>query len=208
MERHTPVLGLTLTPEQIAKRALPAIVTIRGDEAMGSGFVVRSDGWIATNVHVLQGQPQVHVVTADGVDHQDPLLIAFDGKRDLAVISIAGTGLTALPLAENAAARPGQSIVAIGHPLGLEDTVSNGLISAVREVDADFKLLQISAPIDHGSSGGPIIRDDGAVLGISVSGIEKGHDLNFAVPVDYLRELLTHTGKHDFSELPLPGAQH
>jgi S1-C subfamily serine protease len=84
LERHTPVLGLTLTPEQIAKRALPAVVTIRGDEAMGTGFVVRSDGWIATNVHVLSGQHHLHVVTADGVDHEGPRLIAFDGKRDLA----------------------------------------------------------------------------------------------------------------------------
>jgi len=86
--------------------------------------------------------------------------------------------------------------------LGFEDTVSNGLISAIRQMDADFQLLQISAPIDHGSSGGPIIADDGTVVGVSVAGIEGGHDLNFAVPVGYLHALLAKPGKHAFSELP------
>jgi len=84
----------------------------------------------------------------------------------------------------------GDSIVAIGHPLGLEDTVSNGLVSAVRKLDKGLTVLQISAPIAPGSSGGPIFNDRGEVIGVATAIMLGGQNINFGVPVSYLKELL------------------
>src|SRR6201999_60661 len=86
--------------------------------------------------------------------------------------------------------RPGDSVVAIGNPLGLENTVSNGLISARRKFDEGVEVLQISAPIAPGSSGGPIFNDHGEVIGIATAILEEGQNLNFGMPVAYLAPML------------------
>jgi serine protease Do len=86
--------------------------------------------------------------------------------------------------------RPGDAIVAIGNPLGLEDTVSNGLVSARRKIDDDNEVLQISAPIAAGSSGGPIFNDRGEVIGIATAVLLEGQNLNFGMPSRYLLPMM------------------
>jgi hypothetical protein len=182
-----------MTPAQIAARAMPAIVTIRGDRSMGAGFVVRENGWIATNFHVIAGAPELTVVLSDQSEHPVIEVLAFDEDRDLAVIRIhAPRRLPQLSLGDSAAVQPGDPVVAIGHPLGLADTVSNGLVSAVRVVDPALTLLQISAPIAQGSSGGPLFNDRGEVIGVAAAVSTQGQNLNFGVPSGYLRKLLAH----------------
>ncbi|XXY46950.1 trypsin-like peptidase domain-containing protein [Sorangium sp. So ce269] len=182
-----------MTPAQIAARATPAVVTIRGDGSLGAGFLVREDGWIATNFHVIAGMPDLQVVLWDQSEHPVIEVLAFDEDRDLAIVRIhAPRKLPLLPLGDSGAVRPGDPVVAIGHPLGLADTVSNGLVSAVRVVDPALTLLQISAPIAPGSSGGPLFNERGEVIGVAAAVATQGQNLNFGVPAAYLKKLLVH----------------
>src|SRR5690606_38774893 len=153
------------------------VVTIRGDGSLGAGFLVRDDGWIATNFHVIAGIPDLEVVLSDESEHPVLEVLAFDEERDLAIIRIhAPRKLPLLPLGDSGAVRPGDPVVAIGHPLGLADTVSNGLVSAVRVVDPALTLLQISAPIAPGSSGGPLFNERGEVIGVAAAVATQGQN--------------------------------
>jgi hypothetical protein len=117
-------------------------------------------------------------------------IMGFDAKRDLVLLHIDAKGLSTLALDEGDGARPGDPVVAIGHPLGLADTVSDGLVSAVRIIDDDLTVLQISAPIAPGSSGGPLFNQRGEVIGVAAAVARQGQNLNFAIPVSYVRALI------------------
>jgi serine protease Do len=178
-----------LSTADIAAHGLPAVVTIRTDETLGTGFVVRADGWIATNLHVIVGGPHVKVTLRDlrGDRELDVVeVLAASPEHDLALVRVEAHGLPIVALGDSDAMRPGDSVVAIGNPLGLEDTVSNGLVSARRTIDAGTEVLQISAPIAPGSSGGPIFNDRGEVVGVATAVLQQGQNLNFGMPARYL----------------------
>ena len=180
------------SPAEIAARSTPAIVTVRTEDGMGTGFVVRKDGWVATNFHVVRGATSVTVVFAD---HREfPVVEIMNANRlhDLVILRIDAKNLPVLPLGDSDRVRPGDSVLAIGHPLGLEDTVSNGLISAVREVHAGLSVLQISAPIAPGSSGGPLFNERGEVIGVATAVSTAGQNLNFGLPSKYVTDLVEH----------------
>lgn len=179
-----------LTPAQIAERTIPSVVLIRAAGALGSGFVVAADGRIATNLHVIGGARDATVVLADGRELAHPEVMAVDDKRDLIVLRVAAKGLRPLPLGDSSRVRAGDRVVAIGHPLGLSNTVSDGLVSAVREVSPGISVLQLSAPISPGSSGGPLLDERGQVIGISTLLSTRGQNLNFGLPVNALKPLL------------------
>ncbi len=185
-----PAAPLTLTPAEIAARGLPSVVTMRTSHSLGTGFVVRADGWIATNLHVIVGGPQLKVTLRDGRELEVVEVLAASPDHDLALVRVEAQGLPTLALGDSDAMRPGDPVVAIGNPLGLEDTVSNGLVSARRKVSADFEVLQVSAPIAPGSSGGPLFNDRGQVVGISQAVMQGGQNLAFVVPVRYLATLI------------------
>jgi serine protease Do len=192
-----------MSPADIAARGLPSIVTIRTEQTLGTGFVVRADGWIATNLHVIVGGPRVKVTLRDirGDRELDAVeVIAASPEHDLALVRVEAHGLPALALGDSDAIRPGDSIVAIGNPFGLEDTVSNGLVSARRHVDADVEILQISAPIAPGSSGGPIFNDRGEVIGVATAVLDKGQNLNFGMPVRYLAPMMKDPSPVSFAD--------
>jgi hypothetical protein len=157
---------------------------------MGTGFVVKKDGWIATNLHVIAGARELVVATPNRHEYPVVEVLAADPTHDLALIRIEAKNLGALVLGDSDAVHPGDSVVAIGHPLGLEDTVSNGLVSAIRVMDQALTVLQISAPIAPGSSGGPLFSDKGEVIGVATAFSTEGQNLNFGVPVRYLKALL------------------
>lgn len=178
-----------LTPADIAQHALPAIVTIRTENSLGTGFVLRSDGWIATNLHVIVGGPHLKV-TLRGERELDVVeVLAASAEHDLALVRVNARDLPVLALGDSDAMRAGDTVVAIGNPMGLEDTVSNGLVSARRKLD-DTEVLQISAPIAPGSSGGPIFNDRGEVIGIATAVLMQGQNLNFGMPARYLVPML------------------
>ncbi len=188
--RLTPAPA-TVTPAEVAARATPAIVSIRTADSLGTGFVVREDGWIATNVHVIAGGAEVEVTLADKREFPVVEVLAANPAHDVALLRINAKHLPVLTLGQSSTLRPGDPVVAIGHPLGLEDTVSNGLVSAVRAIDDGSTVLQISAPIAPGSSGGPIFNDRGEVVGISTAIVQGGQNLNFGVPIDDLKPLMS-----------------
>jgi serine protease Do len=105
-------------------------------------------------------------------------------------VRVQARGLPTVSIGDSDAMRPGDPVVAIGNPLGLEDTVSNGLVSARRKLDAGVEVLQISAPIAPGSSGGPIFNDHGEVIGIATAVLQQGQNLNFGMPSRYLLPMM------------------
>ncbi len=185
----------TLTPAQIASAATPSVVLIRVPTGLGSGFVIAEDGRIVTNIHVIRDAKQATIIAADGREFTDVEVMGEDPAQDLAVLRIGGggrrsLGLKSVTLGDSATAKPGDHVVAIGHPLGLGNTVSDGLVSAVRDLPGGRSLLQISAPISPGSSGGPVFNDQGQVIGVSTLVITGGQNLNFAVPINAVKPLL------------------
>jgi hypothetical protein len=189
----------TLTPAEIAARATPSIVAIRTPNGLGTGFVVRRDGWIVTNLHVVAGSDRVLVHLPSDKTFPVVEVINASAPLDLVVLRIDAKELPALALGDSEAVRPGDPIVAIGHPLGLEDSVSNGLLSGVRKVDG-MVLLQVSAPIAPGSSGGPLFNEQGEVIGVATAILVGGQNLNLGLPAKYVRELVEHPDPMSFSD--------
>jgi serine protease Do len=186
----------TLRPAEIAQRSKPAIVRIevRAAQAagMGTGFVLSADGRVATNLHVIGGATEIDVVLHDGTRLPVKEIAATDPSRDLAVLSVTPPKpLATLPLGNSDEIQPGDPVVAISNPLGVLDyTVSDGLISSVRQVSGELTILQISAPISQGSSGGPLFNQYGEVIGVATFISGAGQNLNFGIPSNYLRPLL------------------
>jgi tetratricopeptide (TPR) repeat protein len=153
--------------------------------AQGSGFLIGGSR-IVTNAHVANGG---RVYVELGAARIPTKLEKMDSLNDLAILSVEAEMTTKpLQLAEKWPS-PGEIIFAITNPEGLERTITQGVVSANRELDGR-KLLQISTPISHGSSGGPIFNSDGMVVGIAVGTLADGQNLNFAIPVELLRDLV------------------
>jgi S1-C subfamily serine protease len=180
----------------IAKAANGAVVTVvmaSNDTpiARGTGFLVSPDGEILTNYHVIQIGNVAVVKFPDGTVLPVEGVLAADKVRDLAIIKIHGKHFSALTLGNSDRVQIGEEVVAIGTPLGLELTVSNGILSGVRTDEKEGgKFLQVTAPISHGSSGGPLFNMAGEVIGITSMYFEGGENLNFAIPVNDAKFLL------------------
>jgi S1-C subfamily serine protease len=189
---NQPKTGTTAqrTPAEIAASSTPSVVSVRTEHSLGTGFVVSGDGLVASNLHVIAGNSHITVTLADHREYDVVEIFSGDRERDLVIMRIEAQKLPVLALGDSNAIHPGDAIVAIGHPLGLEDTVSNGLVSAIRKLDDDLTVLQISAPIAPGSSGGPIFNDRGEVIGVATAIMMGGQNLNFGVPIAYVKELL------------------
>jgi len=180
----------------IAKAVNGAIVTIImlfNDKpiAEGTGFLVSPDGLTVTNYHVIETGnlaivkfPNGTILPVDGV-------LAANKVRDLAIIKIHGKTFRTLTLGNSDRVQVGEGVVAIGNPLSLESTVSNGIVSGVRKVERlGGKFLQTTAPISPGSSGGPLFNMAGEVVGINTLYLEGGENLNFAIPINDAKLLL------------------
>lgn len=187
------------TAQQIAKKAFGSTVLLVMEDAngqplsLGSGFFVR-DGEIASNLHVVEGAIRGYAKLVGMKTKYDIKgITAVDPERDLVVLKIATSGSPTLSLGSSDAVQVGESVYAVGNPQGLEGTFSQGIVSSIREVGAD-KLLQITAPISPGSSGGPVLNAKGEVIGVSVATYRGGQNLNFAIPSNYLKTLLGKAG--------------
>ena len=182
--------AFALTPDKIAERAIQSVVLIKTQTGLGTGFVVSSDGLVATNLHVIGDARHATVVLADGREYQDIAVINYDETHDLLLLRVNAKNLIPLTLGDSAKVKVGERVVAIGHPLGLGNTVSDGLVSAVRKINPKLTVLQVSAPISQGSSGGPLFNESGEVIGISTLIVTQGQNLNFGMPVNQLKSML------------------
>lgn len=182
---------------------IPGVTTLytydRDDRltGQGSGFVIARDGIAVTNFHVIEDAYRAEATLGDGRLYQVLQVLAFDPDLDLAVFRLGRVfegriewpdSLHALPVGSIGDVSVGDPVAIISSPRGLENTVSDGLISGIRDED-DGRVLQISAPISPGSSGGPVFDRRGNVVGIATRQVTEGQNLNFALAADSLERL-------------------
>jgi Flp pilus assembly protein TadD len=181
----------------LADAVQPSVVEIlgtieaNGDTSYGTGFVVGEAGLVATNAHVVRGVGDVMVRTRRGALLASVEVLHVEERTDLAVLRVTGLESPPLPLIDGPPPVVGTRVVAVGHPRGYEFTVSDGIVSARRQLDDDgVELIQTTAPISPGSSGGPLVDLAGGVLGVCSLTLMEGQNINFAVPVAHLRRVV------------------
>lgn len=185
--------------QQIFRDASPSVVLLTMEDAkgravsLGTGFFVK-EGVIAANLHLLEGANRGYLKHI-GQKERLPIagIVAVDRERDLVLLAVPESKAPPLPLGDDKQAAVGDTIYAIGNPRGFEGTLSQGIVSGIRESNAR-PLLQITAPLSLGSSGGPVLNTEGKVIGIALATLGTGQNLNFAVPVSDLRALLAKIG--------------
>lgn len=180
---------------ELVRRIKPSAVAIetfdgKGNSvSRGSGFFVAGDR-IVTNRHVIERSNRVVVRLLNGKTFVVKGVLAVDGEGDLALLQVDVPQAMAAPLPiDRAVPQEGESIVVIGNPFGLEGSVSNGIVSAVREISGYGKIIQITAPISPGSSGSPVVNMSGQVIGIATLQAAEGQSLNFAIPSERIAQL-------------------
>jgi putative serine protease PepD len=213
----------------IAKRVLPSVVSIEAKDAdggaTGSGFVIASDGYILTNNHVIANSVtsggDIVVRLQDGTAY-DATVVGRDASYDLAVLRVSNRALTALQFGDSEKVAVGDSVLAIGSPLGLQGTVTLGIISAKdravtaggsRSDNAFINALQTDAAINPGNSGGPLVDSTGAVIGVnsaiatlgSFSSQTGSIGLGFAIPINQARKTAEQLIKNGKATYPIIG---
>lgn len=214
-----PTLSATgETPvEAVTSLALPAVVNVTSDvvtttgqsgQGVGTGFIVRSDGVIVTNCHVVEGATKITVFTSatDPVKY-DARVIGGDCEHDLAVLKVDGKNMPTLSLGNSSDLQLGQSVVAIGYALALEGgpTVTTGIVSSLNRVvqvqDPNCEVcqngsrtytdvIQTDAAINHGNSGGPLLNLQGQVVGINSAGADSAQNIGFAISIDSAKDVI------------------
>ncbi|MGQ0607969.1 MAG: S1C family serine protease [Chloroflexota bacterium] len=186
----------------------PAVVTIQsegggllgGASGTGSGFIYSADGWIVTNRHVVQDAAEMVVVLNDGRQFPGEVY-GLDTLTDLAIVKIDASDLPTAPIGSSGTLEPGQVAIAIGNPLGYENTVTTGVVSGlgrqIRASDAAQtsseqlnNLIQTDAAINPGNSGGPLVNSAGQVIGVNTAVSQNAQGLGFAIPIDVAKPIM------------------
>lgn len=210
----------------LAAALTPSVVAIENESwqgsGTGSGFVIRSDGYILTNHHVIEGtNARITVVFADG-SKATGRVIGSSTSYDLAVVKVAKTGLPPVTLGNSDGVVVGDSVIAIGSPLGLQSTVTSGIVSALnRPVTAGdagstsyINAIQTDAAINPGNSGGPLLDARGAVIGVnsaiatlgrSLGGASGSIGLGFAIPINQAKRIAEEIMQTGRSRVPVMG---
>lgn len=182
---------------ELVRRIKPSAVAIetfdvRGEKlSRGSGFFIDLDR-IVTNRHVLDGAYRAEIHSSTGTIYPVKSVLAVDAEGDIALLKVdaAVSGIRPLPIIKTTP-QEGESVVVIGNPLGLEGSVTNGIVSAVRDIPTFGRIIQITAPISAGSSGSPVVNMQGEVIGIATLQITGGQSVNFAIPSERISQLQT-----------------
>lgn len=188
-------------PQQITKIVeendnLVALLIIVNEEkniiGTGSGFLVADGGILVTNYHVIKNAKGGVAKFQDRKIYSIKSIEAVDIRRDLALVKIDYANDKYITLGDSDSVQVGERIVAIGSPFALANSVSDGLVSGIRKVNNDYSLVQVSAAISPGSSGGPLFNLSGKVIGVTSSGLIAGgaQNINFAIPINYVKELM------------------
>lgn len=168
----------------------------RQERSVGSGFVLHADGYIGTNAHAVSAGAQLSVTLANGTEYE-ARVIGRDIARDLAVIKIDPTSpLRPIQLGRSSDLMIGEPTIAVGNPVGLQNTVTTGVVSAInRELAVEGRVIypdviQTDASINPGNSGGPLLNILGEMIGVNTAIRTDVQNIGFAIPVDHLREIL------------------
>ena len=207
-----PSLSLALTPQEIAQTALGSTVLVTitdtsGRSYFGSGFVI-ADGQIATNYHAIEGITSGKVkLVGETTEHVIESVLIVDLTRDLAIVKATNLTASSLTLGDSDAVQIGQSVYAAGNPQGLTGTFSQGIVSAIRpEGNSLVKdtIIQMTAAVSPGSSGGPVLNSDGEVVGVVFSQLTNGQNLNFIIPSNFLKTLVSEVESNHLVNIPDP----
>jgi len=195
---------------EIVAHARPAVVVIETDKGLASGFVIKPDGVIVTNHHVVDGATAMAVKFPSGEVYKSVYLLSSDPDNDLAFLKIDAVDLPTIPLGNSNDVQVGEEVLLVGAPRGLEQTVSDGLISGNR-IEGGVRVLQTSAAASPGSSGGPLLNRRGEAVGVMSFKVVNGENLNFTIPINYVRgklEALALSAPKPFGELKGQADQH
>ena len=178
-----------------APRARP-VPEGKREETLGSGVIIRSDGYIVTNEHVVDGAAYARVLLNDRHELK-ARIVGKDHATDIAVLKVEATGLPVLPLGYSSKMRPGDFVIAIGSPFGLSKTVTMGIVSAVKRGDLGIEdyedFIQTDAPVNPGNSGGALINVEGKLVGINTAIVDTSggsQGIGFAIPVRLARPVI------------------
>jgi S1-C subfamily serine protease len=185
----------------IYERAVKSVVLVMcsksdGSVSQGSGVVLRKDGVIATNFHVCGDAVGGRVKLNNGDIYDDVSILDSDERKDVCILKIKAMNIPALTMSDSDQLKIGSNVYAIGAPLGLEGSITSGIISSIRPVNemfswADgFRIFQISVSVTHGSSGCPLVNEFGEVVGLVFAGRQEGQNLNAAIPINYVSPLV------------------
>lgn len=190
-------LRTSLTAEEIARKCEASVFYVEvfdkdGQLAKtGSGFFISDSGLAVTNRHVMVGGSSAKVTTLDGEVHDVTGIYDMERSIDLALIQVRGTGFPCLETADSSALSAGSRIYALGSPLGLQNTLSEGIISAPSRMVDGTEYIQIDAPISSGSSGGALLDTFGRVIGVTTAGFNDGQNMNLCIPINAAAQLST-----------------
>lgn len=170
---------------------LESVVSITTDQGIGSGVIVDDEGYVVTNAHVLEGATAAVAKGGKG-GTWGMSLVATDRTADLALVKLRGSGdFASLPFARRSDIRTGMKVIALGSPLGLEFTVTEGIVSSAdRTNEAGVAVVQVDVPINPGNSGGPVVDIQGRIIGISTYKARDSEGLGFAVRADVVEEFV------------------
>ncbi len=171
----------------VAQEAVKGVATISTDKSMGSGFFIDASGYVVTNNHVIDGARKISVLTYDKKT-LPATVMGVEATRDVAVLKVDGT-FTPLALADSDAVPVGRKVIAIGNPLGLSFTVTEGIISALHRKGPNGleEYLQTDVPLNPGNSGGPLIDSSGKVVGMNNYKAGEAENIGFALESNVLR---------------------
>jgi hypothetical protein len=181
------------SPAELFRKCAPSVVNIKVGSGGGTGFLIDDKGTIATNSHVIRGATSVEIKLKDGVWIREVDLLVENKEADLALLRVKHKKLPEpLDMGDSDKTAVGDKVIAIGNPLGLEHTLTDGLISQ-RRVYKGRRWLQISVPISPGNSGGPLFNLAGEVIGVTTAAFSAwtgAQNINLAVPINELKKLI------------------
>ena len=174
----------------IIEDAIKSVVTIRTDLSQGTGFIISQEGYVVTNYHVMQNAKSAGIFTYEGTTHSVQL-IGYDSNLDIALLKIEGD-FEELKLGNSDEIQIGEKVIAIGNPLGLQFSVSEGIVSAThRQGPSGINAyIQTDAALNPGNSGGPLINTKGKVIGINNFKVGEGESLGFALESNYIKDVI------------------
>src|SRR5678815_1961932 len=167
----------------------------------GSGFVVTPAGAVVTSLHVVRGGTKVRVKFPSGDIYLTDEIVDFDVDKDIAILKIKGFQLPVVKLGDSDKTEVGEQVVAISSPEGLTNSLTTGVISGVRRLST-HRVFQITAPISQGSSGGALFDSSGNVVAITSYILRSGQNINFAVPINYVRGMISDQVRTTIASLP------